>query len=360
MANNESALILAIDTSCDDTSAAVVRDGRYALSSVVSSQSDLHSKYGGIVPEIASRKHLEQIWFVVREAMQTADVTFGGLSAVAVCHGPGLIGSLIVGCAFAKSIAYVHKLPLIGVNHLEGHICSVNLVEPQEPLRFPYVCMVVSGGHTSMYRVDGDAQYTQLGATRDDAAGEAYDKVARMLGLGYPGGPVIDALAKNGNPDAIRFPRPYMPDSLDFSFSGLKTSVITYLKKSKQGASNHSVEDICASFQAAVIDTLIYKVQQALKSEDVSVIAITGGVAANDALRWRIKDLENTGVDAINPPKSLCTDNAAMIGAAGYIAFKKGEFAGLTLNPKAYLPVGTDRRGGSASPQTPSQGDQSP
>ncbi|MBF0538113.1 MAG: tRNA (adenosine(37)-N6)-threonylcarbamoyltransferase complex transferase subunit TsaD [Nitrospirae bacterium] len=334
-ANN--CLILAIDTSCDDTSAAVVRDGRDVLSNVVSNQSALHGKYGGIVPEIASRRHMEQIWVVVSEAMQQAHVGIGDISAVAVCHGPGLIGSLIVGCAFAKSVAYAHGIALIGVNHLEGHICSVNLMEGAP--RFPYISLVVSGGHTSMYRVDGDGMYALLGATRDDAAGEAYDKVARMLGLGYPGGPIVDALAKNGNPKAINFPRAYMPDSLDFSFSGLKTSVMNYLKTPKAGV---SVEDICASFQAAVIDCLLRKVQQALNSEGGSVVAIAGGVAANDALRAGIRGL--SGIEAIIPPKPLCTDNAAMIGAAAYISFKKGEFADLTLNPKAYIPIGQEKK----------------
>ncbi|MBV6341383.1 tRNA (adenosine(37)-N6)-threonylcarbamoyltransferase complex transferase subunit TsaD [Candidatus Magnetobacterium casense] len=327
-------LILAIDTSCDDTSAAVVRDGRDVLSNVVSNQSAFHSKYGGIVPEIASRRHVEQIWPVVDAAMQEAQVGFGDLSAVAVCHGPGLIGSLIVGCAFAKSVAYACGLALIGVNHLHGHICSVNLIE-ERPLKFPYLSLVVSGGHTSMYRVDGDGLYTLVGATRDDAAGEAYDKVARMLGLGYPGGPVIDALAKDGNPKAINFPRAYMPDSLDFSFSGLKTSVMNYLRTSREKA---PVEDICASFQAAVIDCLLRKVQQALNSQRASAVTITGGVAANDALRRAIRTLPPE-IEAIIPPKTLCTDNAAMIAAAAYISLKKGEFANLTLNPKAYIPV---------------------
>ncbi|KJU86268.1 metalloendopeptidase glycoprotease family [Candidatus Magnetobacterium bavaricum] len=304
------------------------------LSNVVSNQSSFHSKYGGIVPEIASRRHMEQIWPVVDEAMRGAQVGFGDLSAVAVCHGPGLIGSLLVGCAFAKSVAYARGLALIGVNHLQGHICSVNLMDGQPP-KFPYISLLVSGGHTSMYRVDGDGLYTLLGATRDDAAGEAYDKVARMLGLGYPGGPVIDTLAKDGNPKAINFPRAYMPDTLDFSFSGLKTSVMNYLKAPKAGV---SVQDVCASFQAAVVDCLLRKVQQALNREGVSVVSITGGVAANNALRAGISALA-PGIEAIIPPKALCTDNAAMIAAAAYISFKKRDFADLTLNPKAYMPV---------------------
>ncbi|MBF0554659.1 MAG: tRNA (adenosine(37)-N6)-threonylcarbamoyltransferase complex transferase subunit TsaD [Nitrospirae bacterium] len=326
--------ILAIDTSCDDTSAAVVCGGSQILSNVVSGQNLVHERFGGIVPELASRRHLEMIEGVVDEAMTAASISFASVSAVAVCKGPGLIGSLIVGTAFAKALAYVHKLPLIGVNHLEGHICSAFLKEGGPPT-LPFISLVVSGGHTSLYRVDGCGKYKELGRSRDDAAGEAYDKVAKMLGLGFPGGPVIDRLARTGNPRAVSFPRPYMPQTLDFSFSGLKTSVRSFLA---QNTPDISTEDICASFQAAVIDVLIRKIEWATAQENITSVALSGGVAANDGLRQRITELK--GIETYIPPKPLCTDNAAMIGAAAYEQFLKGDFADLRLNPKAYLPVG--------------------
>ncbi|KWT78200.1 tRNA (adenosine(37)-N6)-threonylcarbamoyltransferase complex transferase subunit TsaD [Candidatus Magnetominusculus xianensis] len=327
-------VILAIDTSCDDTSAAVVRGGSQILSNVVSGQTLVHERFGGIVPELASRRHLEIIEGVVDEAMKTADMSFSSVSAVAVCRGPGLIGSLIVGTAFAKALAYIHKLPLIGVNHLEGHICSAFLKEGGPP-ELPFISLVVSGGHTSLYRVDNRGSYRELGRSRDDAAGEAYDKVAKMLALGFPGGPVIDRLAKTGNPRAVPFPRAYMPQTLDFSFSGLKTSVRNFIA---QSTNNVPVQDICASFQAAVIDVLIKKIEWAAAQEGITTVALSGGVAANDGLRQQITRLN--GIKAYCPPKPLCTDNAAMIGAAAYGQFLKGEFEDLSLNPKAYLPVG--------------------
>jgi N6-L-threonylcarbamoyladenine synthase len=325
--------ILAIDTSCDDTSAAVVRGGGRILSNVVSGQTAVHEQFGGIVPELASRRHLEIIEAVVEGAMKAAGVTFASISAIAVCRGPGLIGSLIVGTSFAKALAWVHRLPLIGVNHLEGHICSAFLKEGG-PQALPFISLVVSGGHTSLYRVDGLGQYRELGRSRDDAAGEAYDKVAKMLGLGFPGGPIVDRLAKTGNPRAVAFPRAYMPQTLDFSFSGLKTSVRNFLA---QNTGNIPVEDICASFQAAVIDVLIRKIERAAAQEFITSAALSGGVAANDALRQRITQLK--GIDTYVPPKALCTDNAAMIGAAAYGQLLKGDSADMTLNPKAYLPV---------------------
>ncbi|MBF0487910.1 MAG: tRNA (adenosine(37)-N6)-threonylcarbamoyltransferase complex transferase subunit TsaD [Nitrospirae bacterium] len=326
--------IIAIDTSCDDTSAAVVCGGSEVLSNVVSGQNQVHERFGGIVPELAARRHLEIIGGVVDEALTSAAISFGAVSAIAVCKGPGLIGSLIVGTAFAKALAYVRKLPLIGVNHLEGHICSAFLKEGGPP-ELPFISLVVSGGHTSLYRVDSRGKYRELGRSRDDAAGEAYDKVAKMLGLGFPGGPIIDRLAHNGNPRAVPFPRAYMPQTLDFSFSGLKTSVRSFIANN---ASNISVEDICASFQAAVIDVLIRKIEWATAQENITSVALSGGVAANDGLRQRITRL--TGIETYVPPKPLCTDNAAMIGAAAYEQFLKGNFADLRLNPKAYLPVG--------------------
>ncbi|MCG6551181.1 MAG: tRNA (adenosine(37)-N6)-threonylcarbamoyltransferase complex transferase subunit TsaD [Candidatus Magnetominusculus sp. LBB02] len=325
-------IILAIDTSCDDTSAAVVEGGRQIISSIVSGQNQVHERFGGIVPELASRRHLEIIADVVDEALRAASILLSSVSAIAVCKGPGLVGSLIVGTAFAKSLAYVHRLPFIGVNHLEGHICSAFLKEGQPPT-LPFISLVVSGGHTSLYRVDGLGQYRELGRSRDDAAGEAYDKVAKMLGLGFPGGPAIDCLAKAGNAKAVPFPRAYMPHTLDFSFSGLKTSVRSYIANN-----TFAVEDICASFQAAVIDVLIRKIEWAIEKENIAAVALSGGVAANDALRERLGQLK--GVKTYVPPKPLCTDNAAMIAAAAHAQFLKGEFDGFSLNPKAYLPVG--------------------
>ena len=223
-------LILGIDTSCDDTSASVVENGTTIISNIISSQTEIHKKYGGIVPELASRRHIEMIWPVVDESLKSAGAKFQDLDGIAVCYGPGLIGSLLVGCSFAKAICYTNSIPLIAVNHLEGHIFASFLEEPR-PV-FPFIALIVSGGHTSLYRVEGFGKYTELGRTRDDAAGEAYDKVSKLLGLGYPGGPVIDALAKDGNPCAIDFPRAYLPESIDFSFSGLKTAVLNYVKRS--------------------------------------------------------------------------------------------------------------------------------
>jgi N6-L-threonylcarbamoyladenine synthase len=328
-------VILAIDTSCDDTSAAVISGGAQILSNVVSGQDVIHERFGGIVPELASRRHIEIIEAVTGEAMKIAGVSFSSIDAIAVCRGPGLIGSLIVGTAFAKALAYVHKLPLIGVNHLEGHICSAFLKEGA-PVPLPFISLVVSGGHTSLYRVEGLGCYKELGRSRDDAAGEAYDKVAKMLGLGFPGGPIIDRLAKTGNPRAVPFPRAYLPQTLDFSFSGLKTSVRNFLlAQGKNNTRNIPVEDICASFQSAVIDVLIKKIEWAAAREDITSAALSGGVAANDALREHIARLK--GIETYVPPKPLCTDNAAMIGAAAYDQFLKGDFAGLNLNPKAYL-----------------------
>ena len=330
--------ILGIETSCDDTAASVVKDGTEIVSNIVSTQDDVHRKYGGIVPELASRRHIEMIWPVVKEAMDKAGVGFRDISAIAVCHGPGLIGSLLVGVCFAKAVSYVHKIPLVAVNHLEGHIFSCFL-EEQKP-SFPFVALVVSGGHTSLYRVDGFGSYIELGRTRDDAAGEAYDKVAKLLGLGYPGGPVIDRLAKQGNPDAVSLPRPYMPGTLDFSFSGLKTAVRLVFHDRRSGSSRNP-EDIAAGFQAVVVDVLTEKTIMAAKREGVKNIVLAGGVCANSALREAImaRAVEE-GIRVYLPSPGLCTDNAAMIAAAGTHYFTRGIFASLDLNPKAHLPLG--------------------
>ena len=329
-------LVLGIDTSCDDTSAAVVEDGTRIVSNIVSNQDEIHNKYGGIVPELASRRHIEMIWPVVDEALKGAKANIEDLSAIAVSHGPGLIGSLLVGVCFAKSLSYVKQIPMIAVNHLEGHVAAIHLEESSPD--YPFLALIVSGGHTSIYRVDGFGLYIELGRTRDDAAGEAFDKVAKLLGFGYPGGPIIDKISLEGDPDAIRFPRAKLPGSHDFSFSGLKTAVLNHTKKSPESRK----EDVAASFQKAVVDILISKILDAAKAEKIIRIMLSGGVSANSALRNGILRIANEkGVEVYLPSISLCTDNAAMIASAGYYRFKEGVVSDYSLNPKAYMPLGS-------------------
>jgi N6-L-threonylcarbamoyladenine synthase len=334
-------LILGIDTSCDDTSAAVVEDGGRILSNIVSSQSDIHARYGGIVPELASRRHTEMIIPVVDEAIKQAGVRASDLSAVAVCKGPGLVGSLLVGCSFAKAFCYSRHVPLVAVNHLEGHLLSVFL-ESSSP-EFPFLSLIVSGGHTSLHIAEDFGRYTELGRTRDDAAGEAYDKVSKLLGLGYPGGPIIDKLAETGDPRAIDFPRAYVPESFDFSFSGLKTAVLQFLRKENllerpPSPDSQLLRDIAASFQAAVVDVLVRKTEWAIKRKWLRQVTISGGVSANSVLRKKMLEMgEEKDVKVFVPSVSLCTDNAAMIASAGHHHFLKNDFAGLDLNPSAYL-----------------------
>jgi N6-L-threonylcarbamoyladenine synthase len=324
-------LILGIDTSCDDTSASVVEDGKNILSNIVSSQNDIHSKYGGIVPELASRRHIEMIMPVVYEAMQKAGAGFNDISAIAVSRGPGLIGSLLVGVCFAKSLAFTRNIPLVGINHLDGHIYSIFL---EANPTHPFLALIVSGGHTSFYRVDGFDLYSELGRTRDDAAGEAFDKVAKLLGFGYPGGPIVDVLAAKGNASAIAFPRTVLKESFDVSFSGLKTAVLNYIKKYPESKK----EDIAAGFQSAVIEILIKRTVDLARLTKVKNIVLSGGVAANSALRRQIKEKSlEEGWEVYLPSLNLCTDNAAMIAAAGYHHFIKNKTADLYLNPKAYL-----------------------
>jgi N6-L-threonylcarbamoyladenine synthase len=307
-------LVLAIETSCDETAAAVVAGGREVRSSVVSSQIDLHARFGGVVPEIASRAHVDLLTPVVAEAMLHAGVDEGrSLSAVACTIGPGLIGALLVGVSHAKALSLVWDVPFVGVNHLEGHLYASFLEEPD--LQLPAVVVLVSGGHTMLILMEAPGRYRLLGQTIDDAAGEAFDKVARHLGLGYPGGPVIDKLSMSGSPDAVAFPRGLKGEGYDFSFSGLKTSAITYTRKHP----DTSVEDICASFQEAVVDVLVSKARAAAREVGAKAICLAGGVAANSALRERTLDAcIADGLHAYLPSRAMCTDNAAMIAAAGW------------------------------------------
>lgn len=332
-------VILGIESSCDETAASVVKNGREILSNVINTQIDFHKKYGGVVPEIASRKHIENIDSVIDEALIKANTTFSDIDAIAVTYGPGLVGALLIGVSSAKALSFALKKPLIAVNHIRGHI-SANFVAHHD-LKPPFVCLVASGGHSHIVNVKDYTEFEILGRTRDDAAGEAFDKIARVLGLGYPGGPLIDGLAKSGNAEAVHFPRVRMEDnSLDFSFSGVKTAVINYLHKAEQKGENVDKADIAASFQEAVTDVLCeHTIEAAIKS-GVKTVALAGGVAANTCLRRKMtEECKKHGISVIYPPPVLCTDNAAMIASAGYFEFEKGNFADLTLNAVPNLPL---------------------
>lgn len=331
--------ILGIESSCDETAAAVVKNGREVLSNVINTQIDLHKKYGGVVPEIASRKHIENIDAVIDAALEEADMSLADIDAVAVTYGPGLVGALLVGVSSAKAIAYAAEKPLVPVHHIRGHISANFIAHPD--LKPPFVCLVASGGHSHIVNVKDYTEFEILGRTRDDAAGEAFDKIARVLGLGYPGGPLIDKLAAEGNPDAVQFPRVRMDkDSLDFSFSGVKTAVINYLHKAEQRGEDINKADIAASFQDAVTDVLCeHTVEGALKN-NAKTVAIAGGVAANTQLREKMTAVcGKHGIEVVYPPPVLCTDNAAMIACAGYFAYKNGDRAGLDLNAVPNLPL---------------------
>lgn len=332
--------ILAIESSCDETAAAVVKNGREVLSNVISSQIALHTLYGGVVPEIASRKHIEKINYVIQEALDQAEVTLQDLDAVAVTYGPGLVGALLVGVAEAKAVSYAAKLPLIGVHHIEGHI-SANYIEHKD-LEPPFLCLVVSGGHTHLVAVRDYGVYEIIGRTRDDAAGEAFDKVARAIGLGYPGGPKIDKVSADGNPDAIHFPRAKVEDvPYDFSFSGVKSAVLNYLNGCRMKGETIVQADVAASFQKAVCDVLVSHALAAVKDYGIPKLALAGGVASNSTLRRMMqKACEEQKTAFYHPSPILCTDNGAMIGAAAYYEYQKGVRHGLDLNAVPNLKLG--------------------
>ena len=333
-------VLLAIESSCDETAASVVRNGREVLSNVIYSQIDLHTLYGGVVPEIASRKHIEKINQVIEQALKEAGMTLRQMDGIAVTYGPGLVGSLLVGVSAAKAISFATGIPLIGVHHIEGHI-SANFIENKE-LEPPFVCLVVSGGHSHLVIVKDYGEYEIIGRTRDDAAGEAFDKVARAIGLGYPGGPKIDKLSREGNPDAIHFPRAKVEDNpYDFSFSGLKSAVLNYLNSCEMKGIEVNRADVAASFQKAVIDVLVEHALEAVKEYGFDKFAIAGGVASNQSLRNAFeKECSKRKIQFYHPSPIFCTDNAAMIGVAGYYEFIKGIRSGLDLNAVPNLKLG--------------------
>lgn len=325
--------LLTIESSCDETSAAVVQDGRVILSNVIASQEAVHAPYGGVVPELASRKHLEVVTPVIEEALSRASLSLDSIEGVAVTQGPGLAGALLVGISVAKALAFARNIPLVGIHHIEGHLFAVFL---ENPVPFPFVALVVSGGHTHLYRVEGFGRYATLGQTRDDAAGEAFDKVAKILGLPYPGGALIDKLASAGDPTRIKFPRPLLHDgSYNFSFSGLKTAVMQFVRKNPESETGGALQDLCASFQAAVCDVLAEKTRAALRDTGINRLVIAGGVACNSGLRAAMGELaRETGVELSIPSPILCTDNAAMLAVPADYYLRSGIRSGLQLDAK--------------------------
>lgn len=332
-------ITLAIESSCDETSAAILKNGREVLSNIISTQIETHKKFGGVVPEVASRKHIENIDEVVQEALDEAKVGFDDIDHIAVTYGPGMAGALLVGLSHAKALAYTLDIPLVGVNHIEGHV-SANYIEHKD-LKPPFITLIVSGGHTHLVEVKDYGVYEILGRTRDDASGEAFDKIARAMGLGYPGGPIIDRLAKLGNKHAIEFPRANMDEEYDFSFSGLKSAVLNYLNAKKMKNEDIVVEDVAASFQEAVVEVLSTKAIKAAIDKNYKTIALAGGVASNSALREKITEIaKEHGIDIKYPSLVLCTDNAAMIGCAGYYSYLNGRRDNMGLNAVPGLKIG--------------------
>ena len=331
--------ILGIESSCDETAAAVVKNGREVLSNIISSQVPIHGKFGGVVPEIASRKHIENVLPVIDEALQQAKVDIKEIDGIAVTYGPGLVGALLVGLSAGKALAFALDKPLLGVNHLEGHVFANFLVD--EELEPPFMALVVSGGHTALMKVKDYNNFELLGQTRDDAAGEAFDKIARVMGLQYPGGPEIELLAKGGNPTAIDFPRALLDKSYDFSFSGLKSSVINYLHTEKQSGREVNRADVAASFQAAIVDVLVKKSVHAMEASGLKKIVLAGGVSANKTLQAELgAAVEAIGVKLVHPKPVLCTDNAVMIACRGYYKFLNNEFSSMDLNADPALKLG--------------------
>ena len=332
-------LTMGIETSCDETAIAILADGRTVLSNVISSQIDIFKNYGGVVPEIASRHHLENINGVLDQSLEEAGVTLDDIDLIGVTHGPGLVGALLMGVSTAKALAFAKDIPLVGAHHLMSHI-SANFIEYPE-LEPPFMALITSGGHTEIVKVSEYNKCEILGGTRDDAVGEAYDKVARVLGLGYPGGPKIDKIAKEGNPEAIHFKRVYLEkDSYDFSFSGLKTAVLNYINTEKQAGREINRADVAASFQEAVMDVITEKAVEAVKASGMKKLALAGGVAANSRLREKLADLcEKEGIQLYRPHPALCTDNGAMVACAAYYKYKNGETDGLDLDASPSLPL---------------------
>ena len=329
---NEKFLTLGIETSCDETAASIVADGRQVLSNIISSQIDIHTEFGGVVPEIASRHHLENINWVIEKALKEADCTIDDIDLIGVTYGPGLVGALLVGVAAAKALAFAKDIPLVGVNHMHGHVAANYLEHPD--LEPPFMGLVVSGGHTNIVFVEKYNQCRTLGQTRDDAAGEAFDKVARVIGLGYPGGPKVDKAAKDGNPNAVEFKRVYLEQgSYDFSFSGLKTQALNYLNSERQAGREINVNDVAASFQEAVVEVIATKAVDAAIKHNQKRIVMAGGVASNSRLRKLINELASKhDIEVLSPSPILCTDNGAMIASAAYYAYKSGEQSGYDLD----------------------------
>ena len=332
-------ITLSMESSCDETAVAILKNGREVLANVVSTQIELHKKFGGVVPEVASRKHIENIDAVFQEAIDEANITLDEIDHRSVTYGPGLVGALLVGLSYAKALAFSLNKPLVGVNHMQGHICA-NYIEHKD-LKPPFITLVVSGGHTHLVEVKDYNSYEILGRTRDDASGEAFDKIARAMNLGYPGGPIIDKLAKIGNKNAIDFPRAYLDEGYDFSFSGLKSAVLNYLNAKKMKNEEIVVEDVCASFQEAVVEVLSNKAIKAAKEKGYNTITLAGGVACNSALREKLTELgQKSKIDVKYPSPILCTDNAAMIGCAGYYSYINGRRDDMSLNAVPNLKIG--------------------